>query len=148
LDEVVPVVSDRTFVADFAMNGVWFEEWETSDDTWFVIYLAVVASEVAFVCVLSAVFTSSGWESWANRPIHVDFKNPITDEISLVRWNYVLFWEWNLEWRWHICLFKFMVIDATCIIWIVDSIVEINVSVQINESRIIQSGIFASLTSI
>lgn len=107
LNVIVPVLSDGALVADLAMNSVTLHQRETGDDARLPSSPAMSAGKGSAIAFATAVLASSAGERLTNSTVHVNFKDPISDVVSLLWADNVLLWEWNLEWRWDISVFEF-----------------------------------------
>jgi len=134
LNVIVPVLSDGALVADLAVDSVALHQRETGDDARFPSGPTVSAGKRAAVAFAATVLASSAGERLADSTVHVDFENPVSDVVSLLGADNVLLWKWNLEWRWDISVFEFGVVDSSSIIRVVDGVIKVDVSVEVDES--------------
>lgn len=133
-DVVVPGLSDGALVADLAVDSVALHQRETGDDARFPSGPTVSAGKRAAVAFAATVLASSAGERLADSTVHVNFKDPVSDVVSLLWADNVLLWKWNLEWRWDISVFEFGVVDSSSIIRVVDGVIKVDVSVEVDES--------------
>ena len=93
IDVVVPVVSDGTHVAELALDCLGFDKRRSTDDARLPGRVTLRASKGSFIESLElAILTSAGRKSFL-RAIHVGFKDPIADFVTLIGGEQVLLWE-------------------------------------------------------
>lgn len=71
--------------------------------------------------------------------VHVHVKDPIPDVVSLSSIDQVLLWKRNFKWRWNVSVLEIRVIVDSIVIWILNSIVQVKISVEEHEGHIVNS---------
>jgi hypothetical protein len=127
IDVIVPVVSEGTHVAELARDGISLDERVTRNNAWFPTGVALRAMEGSFIQAIElAVLAASGGQRFFSA-VHVHFKNPITDLITLSSGQEIFLRESNLVRRGNISIFKVLIVRDSVVFGILNSIVQIDV---------------------
>lgn len=137
LDVLVPVVSDGTHVAELARDRISLDERLTRNDTGFPSSVTVRTVERMFIQTIeTAVFTTSSGQAFF-RAIHVHFKDPIADFITLSGGQEIFLGESNLIRRRNISFFEVLVVRDSVVFGVFDGIIQIDVSVEEDVGHIV-----------
>lgn len=81
---VVPVVSERAHIAEFALDALSLDQGVASDDARLPLRLALEAHEGSLIHLVAALLALSGGQLATHVVLHIDLQNPVTDLVSVL----------------------------------------------------------------
>lgn len=148
VDVVVPVVSDGSHVAEFALDHLGLDQGVTRDNARLPVGVALRALERGFVQALElAVLTGAGRQVLLFA-IHISLKNPVANFIALSDGQQVLLGEGDLVGRRNVSIFEVRVLRDAIVLGILNRIVQVDVAVEENVSEVVFVDHLVGVTSI
>ena len=87
--------------------------------------------------LVTALFTLARGKSLANVSVHIDLQNPVTDLVSLLRINEILFGQCDIIGRRNISVLELSVVRNAIVVWVLDGVVQVDVAVEENKCHIV-----------
>lgn len=146
---LVPVVADRTHVAELASDGLALDQRISSDDASLPLALALVAAQGSFVnSIVVALLAAAHGQLIANAAVHVDLQDPVTNLVTLVLAQEVLLGQHDVVRGWNVGVLKLRVVGDSVVVRVHNCVVKIDVPVKENVGHFVVTGFSVGLTSL